>query len=151
MMNLICTVQKIILMNRDNFIECSYLQQNYEKLIMIYIYILYEVFFLFFFILFLFTNSSNNKICLKRQMYKLIQIQQQFHISFIFILLQYNTVSYTHLRAHETRHDLVCRLLLEKKKKKRKKQERKKKKKKKKKERKKKKKKEKREYKKSNK
>ena len=28
------------------------------------------------------------------------------------------TVSYTHLRAHETRHDLVCRLLLEKKNKK---------------------------------
>src|SRR5450756_1510568 len=26
------------------------------------------------------------------------------------------TVAYTHLRAHETRHDLVCRLLLEKKK-----------------------------------
>src|SRR5450756_2608341 len=26
------------------------------------------------------------------------------------------SVSYTHLRAHETRHDLVCRLLLEKKK-----------------------------------
>src|SRR5450759_5811039 len=26
-------------------------------------------------------------------------------------------VSYTHLRAHETRHDLVCRLLLEQKKK----------------------------------
>src|SRR5450756_1469768 len=26
----------------------------------------------------------------------------------------YNPVSYTHLRAHETRHDLVCRLLLEK-------------------------------------
>src|SRR5450759_5862826 len=32
-------------------------------------------------------------------------------------------VSYTHLRAHETRHDLVCRLLLEKKKKKNKKNE----------------------------
>ena len=33
------------------------------------------------------------------------------------ILLDGNiTVSYTHLRAHETRHDLVCRLLLEKKK-----------------------------------
>src|SRR5450756_2953243 len=30
----------------------------------------------------------------------------------------FNAVSYTHLRAHETRHDLVCRLLLEKKKKK---------------------------------
>src|SRR5450759_5596526 len=29
----------------------------------------------------------------------------------------YRAVSYTHLRAHETRHDLVCRLLLEKKKK----------------------------------
>src|SRR5450759_378218 len=28
------------------------------------------------------------------------------------------SVSYTHLRAHETRHDLVCRLLLENKKKK---------------------------------
>src|SRR5450756_1127322 len=28
----------------------------------------------------------------------------------------FETVSYTHLRAHETRHDLVCRLLLEKKK-----------------------------------
>src|SRR5450756_2933007 len=27
------------------------------------------------------------------------------------------SVSYTHLRAHETRHELVCRLLLEKKKK----------------------------------
>src|SRR5450756_2430427 len=26
-----------------------------------------------------------------------------------------SSVSYTHLRAHETRHDLVCRLLLEKK------------------------------------
>src|SRR5450756_1775196 len=26
----------------------------------------------------------------------------------------YEPVSYTHLRAHETRHDLVCRLLLEK-------------------------------------
>src|SRR5450756_2767380 len=30
------------------------------------------------------------------------------------------SVSYTHLRAHETRHDLVCRLLLEKKKRKQK-------------------------------
>src|SRR5665648_1240075 len=30
-------------------------------------------------------------------------------------LLINKAVSYTHLRAHETRHDLVCRLLLEKK------------------------------------
>src|SRR5450756_2787178 len=29
-------------------------------------------------------------------------------------LRQLHPVSYTHLRAHETRHDLVCRLLLEK-------------------------------------
>ena len=34
------------------------------------------------------------------------------------ILHVLDPVSYTHLRAHETRHDLVCRLLLEKKKKK---------------------------------
>src|SRR5450756_1357538 len=26
--------------------------------------------------------------------------------------LRFQSVSYTHLRAHETRHDLVCRLLL---------------------------------------
>ena len=32
------------------------------------------------------------------------------------ILISARSVSYTHLRAHETRHDLVCRLLLEKKK-----------------------------------
>src|SRR5450756_2313739 len=31
-------------------------------------------------------------------------------------LINFAAVSYTHLRAHETRHDLVCRLLLEKKK-----------------------------------
>src|SRR5450756_3067918 len=30
------------------------------------------------------------------------------------LLVSDNPVSYTHLRAHETRHDLVCRLLLEK-------------------------------------
>ena len=32
------------------------------------------------------------------------------------VVITHGTVSYTHLRAHETRHDLVCRLLLEKKK-----------------------------------
>src|SRR5450756_2471743 len=35
-----------------------------------------------------------------------------------FFVVTPEAVSYTHLRAHETRHDLVCRLLLEKKKKK---------------------------------
>src|SRR5450756_2944278 len=40
----------------------------------------------------------------------------------VFLTTTYSIpVSYTHLRAHETRHDLVCRLLLEKKKKKKKK------------------------------
>ena len=29
-------------------------------------------------------------------------------------MIEYQTVSYTHLRAHETRSNLVCRLLLEK-------------------------------------
>src|SRR5450756_2858614 len=33
------------------------------------------------------------------------------------VAVGYESVSYTHLRAHETRHELVCRLLLEKKKK----------------------------------
>eukprot|EP01016_Furgasonia_blochmanni_P012899 TRINITY_DN16491_c0_g1_i1.p3 TRINITY_DN16491_c0_g1~~TRINITY_DN16491_c0_g1_i1.p3 ORF type:complete len:117 (-),score=24.30 TRINITY_DN16491_c0_g1_i1:12-362(-) len=32
------------------------------------------------------------------------------------VIKLFEAVSYTHLRAHETRHDLVCRLLLEKKK-----------------------------------
>src|SRR5450756_3238091 len=35
----------------------------------------------------------------------------------IYETIAIHAVSYTHLRAHETRHDLVCRLLLEKKKK----------------------------------
>ena len=38
--------------------------------------------------------------------------------SICFSSIWWRSVSYTHLRAHETRHDLVCRLLLEKKKKK---------------------------------
>ena len=33
----------------------------------------------------------------------------------LFVKVGMESVSYTHLRAHETRHDLVCRLLLEKK------------------------------------
>ncbi len=37
------------------------------------------------------------------------------------VLVTGAAVSYTHLRAHETRGNLVCRLLLEKKKKKKKK------------------------------
>src|SRR5659263_735761 len=39
--------------------------------------------------------------------------RQKPHTFFNRILCAFITVSYTHLRAHETRHDLVCRLLLE--------------------------------------
>ena len=39
------------------------------------------------------------------------------------VLLRLAPVSYTHLRAHETGRNLVCRLLLEKKKKKKNKKE----------------------------
>src|SRR5450756_2689612 len=48
-----------------------------------------------------------------------IRIDTSFHLEGCFnaIAHRIHTVSYTHLRAHETRHDLVCRLLLEKKKK----------------------------------
>src|SRR5450756_963682 len=35
-------------------------------------------------------------------------------LGMIKIVDSFDPVSYTHLRAHETRHDLVCRLLLEK-------------------------------------
>src|SRR5450759_81332 len=41
-----------------------------------------------------------------------VQLSQDWLPSAVNILY---SVSYTHLRAHETRHDLVCRLLLEKK------------------------------------
>src|SRR5665648_312796 len=41
------------------------------------------------------------------------QALAQIETKYDFIII---AVSYTHLRAHETRHDLVCRLLLEKKK-----------------------------------
>src|SRR5450756_2621024 len=37
-------------------------------------------------------------------------------VGFSYAITELASVSYTHLRAHETRHDLVCRLLLEKKK-----------------------------------
>ena len=39
-----------------------------------------------------------------------------FILTFVTLLDYLRTVSYTHLRAHETEADLVCRLLLEKKK-----------------------------------
>src|SRR5450756_1904374 len=50
--------------------------------------------------------------------YKLDSLGSSFLIA-VFVmantLFLQESVSYTHLRAHETRHDLVCRLLLEKK------------------------------------
>src|SRR5450756_1181811 len=47
-----------------------------------------------------------------------IWVHVEFHHHLLLYYYDSTTVSYTHLRAHETRHDLVCRLLLEKKKKK---------------------------------
>src|SRR5450759_5742346 len=45
-------------------------------------------------------------LCHKDRIADLLVCRKVFHLY---------SVSYTHLRAHETRHDLVCRLLLEKK------------------------------------
>src|SRR5450759_4795876 len=55
-----------------------------------------------------------------RHAYSLVQLSSIFSISQWAVTnpCGQKAVSYTHLRAHETRHDLVCRLLLEKKKKK---------------------------------
>src|SRR5450756_3011902 len=56
---------------------------------------------------------------------KLRRITEYYHSITLmeFFENRLGAVSYTHLRAHETRHDLVCRLLLEKKKKKKYKKE----------------------------
>src|SRR5665648_1206973 len=48
--------------------------------------------------------------------FKEILIKPEMVGDISFANTSFNSVSYTHLRAHETRHDLVCRLLLEKKK-----------------------------------
>ena len=50
--------------------------------------------------------SSSKKGGLKISSQKLILLSNQDESLII------DPVSYTHLRAHETRHDLVCRLLL---------------------------------------
>ena len=44
-----------------------------------------------------------------------VEVSQRFFESSETVVVSAKAVSYTHLRAHETRHDLVCRLLLEKK------------------------------------
>src|SRR5665648_1196110 len=73
--------------------------------------------------IFTFTSESKISYCVSRQIsnsYFCITKLNKL-TSFDTICLNkhpINSVSYTHLRAHETRHELVCRLLLEKKKKK---------------------------------
>src|SRR5450756_3064061 len=47
----------------------------------------------------------------------LVGKNQEMFVNVLDFDIEIAPVSYTHLRAHETRHDLVCRLLLEKKKK----------------------------------
>ena len=54
------------------------------------------------------------KTAVPTSMYSIVA---NFLLPFVLLIGSY-PVSYTHLRAHETRHDLVCRLLLEKKKRK---------------------------------
>src|SRR5450759_5857679 len=41
-----------------------------------------------------------------------LQREERFARGLAHVVLDVRAVSYTHLRAHETRHDLVCRLLL---------------------------------------
>ena len=50
---------------------------------------------------------------LKKELLELLERDREFRLS-VAGLLGYKAVSYTHLRAHETEADLVCRLLLEK-------------------------------------
>ena len=53
----------------------------------------------------------------KKAIRKIYNLRYRDHTNDYFIKANVlKAVSYTHLRAHETRHDLVCRLLLEKKK-----------------------------------
>src|SRR5450756_2653188 len=54
----------------------------------------------------------------KNSRWRLLPLTFVFAAGLGLVLVPITPVSYTHLRAHETRHDLVCRLLLEKKKKK---------------------------------
>src|SRR5450759_2586764 len=53
-----------------------------------------------------FTRSSSSACLLRRPRPRQCAAQRAFTSH------SRTTVSYTHLRAHETRHDLVCRLLL---------------------------------------
>src|SRR5428012_20058 len=47
---------------------------------------------------------------------RIYYLYSKYHRDCVRVVIHQDPVSYTHLRAHETRHDLVCRLLLEKKK-----------------------------------
>ena len=62
-------------------------------------------------------DRPNEKFC----KYKSVGDSYEHHSQFLKQNKRYAPVSYTHLRAHETGRNLVCRLLLEKKKKKKKK------------------------------
>src|SRR5665648_1245933 len=66
------------------------------------------------------TEPCSNRVSWRAGPYPLISTISSASIT-VTVVVERTTwdwsVSYTHLRAHETRHDLVCRLLLEKKKK----------------------------------
>ena len=63
-------------------------------------------------------NKPGPFIFVSKPQLQSVIFKQFYHPPYLFIRsLHFSApVSYTHLRAHETRHDLVCRLLLEKKK-----------------------------------
>src|SRR5450759_1715496 len=56
--------------------------------------------------------SEEHPLCLLPAMGGAIMSQSSADVVLV-IGCTFSAVSYTHLRAHETRHDLVCRLLLE--------------------------------------
>src|SRR5665648_1132536 len=62
-------------------------------------------------------TGTNGKTTTATLLYRLFK-ELGHKVGLLSTVCNFIAVSYTHLRAHETRHDLVCRLLLEKKKKK---------------------------------
>ena len=65
-------------------------------------------------------SKDDGKELLEKNIEKMIELQNKLYASdkhsVLLIFQAMDAVSYTHLRAHETVLDLVCRLLLEKKK-----------------------------------
>ena len=59
--------------------------------------------------------AKGAKVMLTKNLYQQVGLVNGIRGEVVELVYADDAVSYTHLRAHETRHDLVCRLLLEKK------------------------------------